>query len=91
MKSMHSDAVQAAKSEISAVDRPATVLRHLAATLAYRAAKVLRDAPPDFRAADFGKTTRRPVQIAAHMADLMSWAVTLARGDYVWNPAGTDD
>jgi hypothetical protein len=25
------------------------------------------------------------------MADLMAWAVTLARGDYVWNTDGTDD
>jgi hypothetical protein len=67
------------------------VLRHLAATLAYRAAKVLRDAPPGFGPATFGPTTRRPVQIVAHMADLMSWAVTLAQGDYVWKAEGGED
>jgi hypothetical protein len=30
------------------------------------------------------------VQIVAHMADLMAWAVTLARGDYVWKAEGGD-
>jgi hypothetical protein len=66
-------------------------VRHLVATVAYRAAKVLRDAPPGFGAATFGPTTRRPVQIVAHMADLMAWAVTLAQGQYVWKAEGTDD
>lgn len=68
-----------------------TVLRHLIATLAYRAAKVLRDAPPGFDATTFGSPTRRPVQIVAHMADLMAWAITLARGDYVWKAEGGSD
>jgi hypothetical protein len=66
-------------------------VRHLVATLAYRAAKVLRDVPAGFGAAVFGPTSRRPVQIVAHMADLMTWAVTLARGDYVWKAGGSDD
>ena len=68
-----------------------TAVRHLVATLAYRAAKVLRDAPPDFAGASFGGSTRHPVQIVAHLGDLMAWAVTLARGDYVWKAEGTDD
>ena len=67
------------------------VTRHLAATLAYRAAKVLRDAPPDFAGATFGPSMRRPVQIVAHLADLLAWAVSLARGDYVWKAEGSDD
>jgi hypothetical protein len=67
------------------------VLRHLAATLAYRAAKVLRDAPPEFAARSFDPATRRPVRIVAHMADLMAWAITLARGEYAWTAAGSDD
>lgn len=73
------------------LDPTQTVLRHLTATLAYRAAKVLRDAPSGFGATAFGSATRRPVQIVAHMADLMTWAITLARGDYVWTAAGSDD
>jgi len=69
----------------------AVLLRHLAATLAYRAAKTLRDAPPGFATLSAGPTTRRPVEIVAHMADLMTWSVTLARGEYLWEAGGSDD
>jgi hypothetical protein len=67
------------------------VLRHLTATVAYRAAKVLRDVPADFGTRSFGATTRQPVRIVAHLADLMAWATTIARGDYVWQAEGSDD
>jgi len=67
------------------------VCRHVAATLAYRAAKVLRDAPPGFGQASFGASTRKPVSIVAHLADLMAWAITLTRGDFVWKAEGSDD
>jgi hypothetical protein len=63
----------------------------LAATLAYRAAKVLRDAPPDFHARAFGDATRRPVRIVAHMADLMAWGITMVEGKHAWAAAGGDD
>jgi hypothetical protein len=66
-------------------------LRHVVATLAYRAAKVLRDVPDGFETATFGPSTRRPVQIVAHMADLMAWGVTIARGDYKWSAGGSGD
>ena len=72
-------------------DPARAVLRHLAATLAYRAAKVLRDPPAGFGSSSLGPATRRPVQIVAHMADLMTWAVSLAQGEYVWKAAGSDD
>ena len=68
-----------------------SVLRHVAATLAYRAAKVLRDVPSQFHTAEFGPSTRRPVQIVAHMADLMTWGVSIARGGYEWKAEGSDD
>ena len=67
------------------------MLRHLVATLAYRAAKVLRDAPADFGGFQVDPERRRPVQIVAHMADLMAWAVTLAHGEYVWKAEGSHD
>ena len=67
------------------------VVRHLVATLAYRAAKVLRDVPDGFANATFGDATRRPVRIVAHLADLMAWGVTIARGDVKWKPEGSDD
>lgn len=66
-------------------------LRHVVATLAYRAAKVLRDVPDGFGTASFGTTTRIPVQIVAHMADLMAWGVTIARADYKWTAGGSGD
>ena len=66
-------------------------LRHVVATLAYRAAKVLRDLPDGFDTASFGPNTRRPVEIVAHMADLMAWGVTIARGDYKWTAGGSED
>jgi hypothetical protein len=67
-----------------------TVLRHLLATLAYRAAKVLRDAPPGF--ATFGDGPGRPpVNIVAHMADLMEWGTRLAAGEYKWTVGGGKD
>jgi hypothetical protein len=68
-----------------------TLLRHLVATLTYRATKVLRDVPPEFGAMTFGSSTRTPVLIVAHLADLMSWAVRLARGEYSWKAEGSDD
>jgi hypothetical protein len=67
------------------------VLRHLLATLAYRAAKVLRDVPDGFGSTSFGDTTRRPVRIVAHLADLMAWGVTLVQDNVVWKAAGGDD
>ena len=66
-------------------------LRQMAATLAYRAAKVLRDVPPEFAHKTFGDATRQPVRIVAHMGDLMSWGVSMAGGGKEWKPAGGDD
>ena len=67
------------------------MLRHLLATLAYRAAKVLRDVPIEFGQFQAGPATRRPVQIVAHMGDLMSWGIALARGEHVWKAEGSGD
>jgi hypothetical protein len=66
-------------------------LRQMAATLAYRAAKVLRDVPPEFAHKTFGEATRQPVRIVAHMGDLMSWGVSMAGGGKEWKAAGGDD
>jgi hypothetical protein len=67
------------------------VVRHLVATLAYRAAKVLRNVEPGFGQATFGEATRKPVSIVAHMADLMAWAISLTRGGFEWKPEGSGD
>ena len=60
------------------------MLRHNVATLAYRAAKVLRDAPPDFATYRSCETTRTPGQILAHLGDLLDWGLSLAAGRQVW-------
>jgi hypothetical protein len=73
------------------IDDARPVLRHLVATLAYRASKVLRDVPLSFATHSFGASTRRPVLIVAHLADLMAWAISLSRGEYVWRADGGDD
>jgi hypothetical protein len=73
------------------IDTSRALLRHLVATLTYRAAKVLRDAPPEFGAMAFGSSTRTPLLIVAHMADLMEWGCRLARGESSWNAGGGAD
>lgn len=59
--------------------------RHTVATLAYRAAKTVRGAPAGF--ADFrpGPTSKAPVEVLAHMGDLMDWGLSMARGEPRWN------
>jgi hypothetical protein len=60
-------------------------LRHCLATLAYRAAKVMRGAPEgfgDFTLAE--PTAMTPRRIVAHMGDLMDWALSMAAGRQRW-------
>src|SRR5688572_15257006 len=64
------------------------VLRHLVATLAYRAAKAMRDVPAEFPHASVSPNTRRPILIVAHLADLMAWALPLADGRSEWSAGG---
>ena len=63
------------------------MLRHTVATLAYRGAKALRDAPKSFASFKASETTRTPVQILAHIGDLLDWAVTIAEGEETWHVA----
>ena len=59
--------------------------RHTVATLAYRAAKTMRGAPADFPGFKPGPTSRTPVEIVAHMGDLMDWALSMAKGEPRWS------
>jgi hypothetical protein len=65
------------------------MLRHTLATLAYRAGKVLRDAPADFHAFRPATGGRTAGQILAHMGDLMAWAVSIAEGKQAWTDSPT--
>ncbi len=60
------------------------MLRHTLATLAYRAGKVLRDAPPEFQAFRPSEGGRSAGQILAHMGDLMDWSVSIVERREAW-------
>jgi hypothetical protein len=66
-------------------------LRQLLGTLAYRAAKVLRDVPPQFATYKVAPNARTPVEIVAHLADLMKWGTWLAKGEHVWKAEGSTE
>ena len=61
------------------------LLRHTLATLAYRAGRSMRDAPPEFAAFRASPDTRTPAEIVAPLADLFDWALGLADGKHVWH------
>jgi hypothetical protein len=60
-------------------------LRHTLATLAYRGGKVIRETPAGFADFDAGAGSRTPIQILAHIGDLLSWILTQARGEQAWS------
>jgi hypothetical protein len=66
-------------------DPSVELLRHTVATLAYRAGKAVRGAPPEF--ASFDGAGRTPIKILAHMGDLFDWALGLADGRHDWHNA----
>jgi hypothetical protein len=68
---------------MAAMDGKRELLRHGVATVAYRAARALEDAPEEF--AEFGGCDRTPAQILAHMGDLFDWALSMARGEARWH------
>jgi hypothetical protein len=65
------------------MDEKRELLRHVLATLAYRAARALEGAPDHF--AGFDGVGRMPVDILAHMGDLLDWALTAAVGQEQWH------
>jgi len=67
------------------MDPKLEMLRHTVATLAYRAGKALRGAPPHFAAYCPDDSGRTPAAILAHMGDLFDWALSLANGKQRWH------
>jgi hypothetical protein len=61
------------------------LLRHTIASLAYRAARALNNAPDSF--ATFEGAGRQPIQILAHMGDLFDWALSSVQGKERWHPS----
>lgn len=70
---------------VESADSARELLRHTVATLAYRGGKVLRDAPSGFASLRISQKTRTPVEILAHIGDLLDWALWLAQGEHRWN------
>lgn len=66
-------------------------LRHTLATLAYRAEKVLREAPEGFADFRIAPSSRTPLQIVSHLGDLMAWAVSQTEGVSRWDPHPASD
>ena len=66
-------------------DQARDLLRHTVATLAYRAGKALRGAPAHFSEFRPAETSRSAGQILTHLADLMHWALSIARGKEEWH------
>ena len=61
------------------------LLRHTVATLAYRAGRALRSAPPEFADFRLDGSSRTPAEILAHMGDLFDWGLSIANGRERWH------
>ena len=59
------------------------LLRHTLATLAYRGAKAVGNAPEEFGSFQGGE--KPPVKILAHIGDLLDWGLSLANGQRQWH------
>jgi len=66
-----------------------SLLRHALATLAYRAAKVMRDAPPGYPDCRPIPGGRSPLELVSHLGDVMEWAATMAKGPVKWSVGGS--
>ncbi len=60
------------------------MLRHVLATLAYRAQRALHPAPAGFSQFRASPNSRSAGDILAHLGDLLEWAVRLLNGDRTW-------
>lgn len=65
-------------------DTKREMLRHCVATLAYRGGKAVRGAPEEFGGFTASVGSRTPLQILAHVGDLLDWALSMARGEQRW-------
>ncbi len=66
-------------------DAKRELFRHTVAALAYRGGKAVRGAAPGFGDYRAGETTRTPLQILAHIGDLLDWSLSVAQGNETWN------
>jgi hypothetical protein len=67
------------------------MFRHTLATLAYRGGKVLRGVNADFATFPNGEHGRTPVELLAHLAELMEWGLSIAKGNETWSKVKAKD
>ena len=63
------------------LDSKREALRHLLATLAYRGAVAIADAPENFAEFRVHEETRTPGELLAHMGDLLEGSLHLSKGE----------
>jgi len=66
------------------MDEKRQLLRHTVATLAYRAGKAVRAMPAECAQFRVSGTSRTPIEILAHIGDLLDWALSVAKGEQKW-------
>jgi hypothetical protein len=80
--------METAQSSIPAQDTATRLfLRHALATLAYRAGKTVRGTPEAYGAYKVTPDSNSPVEILAHMGDLMEWVLRMTQGKPSWTNA----
>jgi hypothetical protein len=67
-----------------ALDSKREALRHMVATVAYRGALAVSDAPESFAKFRAHQTTRTPGELLAHIGDLLEGSLHLAQGEMVY-------
>ncbi|MGD0038223.1 MAG: hypothetical protein ABSC53_13140 [Bacteroidota bacterium] len=67
------------------------MFRHIAASLAYRATKTIREVPDTFATFRVDTKSRAPVEILAHMSDLFDWALSMLKGKEIWHDSNPQD
>jgi hypothetical protein len=66
------------------LDSKREALRHLLATVAYRGAVAIADAPENFAEFRVHEETRTPGELLAHMGDLLDGSLHLSKGELVY-------
>lgn len=73
-----------------AIDASREFLRHTVATLAYRGGKAISVAGDSVANFPASETTRTPLEILAHVGDLLDWAIGLTQGQYKFHEANPE-
>lgn len=74
----------------SAAESEAALLRHLVATIAYRAGKSVRNAPAGYGHFELSPESRTPLRILSHMGDVLSWARGIVDSDPEWSASSAE-